>query len=212
MPMVVTNTATAASADLVAVLGLRMYFRPMTSNSWHDFGHVRNPAREQDLTELEIKSARLGRLAIVKKLTTEAKLEFTFESISILDEATVALHSGGATGTGLIGTGAFYAAEDFLGTDGQLMVVQENAETGEMAKVAFYPNVTLKGDGEESGDGENEGALTFRVTVLPDETYAIPAAIDIAVPAAPYGFRYFVDAATLAAALNAISDGADPVI
>jgi hypothetical protein len=211
MPMVVTNTLTAASASLVAVLGLRMYFRPLDANDWHDFGHVRSPAREQDLTELEIKSARLGRLATIKKLTTEVTLEYTFESMSVLDEATVALHSGGESGTGLIGTGAFYAVEEFLGTEGQLLLVQPNAETGEMAKVAFYPLALLKGDGEESGDGETESTLTFRATILPDEAYTIPATIDVAVPAAPYGFRYFVPAADLDAALDAISDAADPV-
>jgi hypothetical protein len=210
MAMVVTNVLTAASASLVAVLGLRMYFRTAGTTEWHDFGHVRSPAREQDLTELEIKSARLGRLATIKKLTTEVTLEYTFESISVLDQATVALHSGGAAGDGLIGTAAFFAVEEFLGTEGQLLLVQPNAETGEMAKLAFYPNVLLKGDGEASGDGETESTLTFRATVLPDEAYTIPAAIDATEPDAPYGFRYFVEADDLDDALDAISDAADP--
>jgi hypothetical protein len=211
MAMTVTNSGTAASATLVAVLGLRMYFRTLGETAWHDFGHVRSPAREQDLTELEIKSARLGRLATVKKITTEVSLEYTFESISVLDAATVALHSGGAAGEGLIGTGGFFAVEEFLGTEGQVMLVQPNAETGEMAKLAFYPLVLLKGDGEESGDGESESSLTFRATILPAEDYTVPAAIVVSEPSAPYGFRYFVPAASLDDALDAISDAADPV-
>ena len=208
MPFTVQNAATAASADLVAVLGLRMYFRPFGETNWHDFGHVRSPAREQDLTELEIKSARLGRLATIKKLTTEVSLEYTFESMSVLDQATVGLHSGGAYGPGAIGTGAFFAVEEFIGTEGQVMLVQPNAEPGEMAKIAFYPSVLLKGDGEESGDGESESTLTFRATVMPNEEYTVPGAIAVSEPEAPYGFRYFVEGGDdFDDALDAISDG-----
>ncbi|MBA2666128.1 MAG: hypothetical protein H0U69_03715 [Trueperaceae bacterium] len=209
MPFVVTNAATAPSADPVAVLGLRSYFRG-DANAWHDFGHVRAPQREQDLTELEIKSARLGRLAVIKKVTTEASLEFTFESISVFDQATVALHSGGPAGDGVIGAGAFYATEEFLGTPGQLLLVKPNAEAGGMALIQFYPNVLMKGDGEEGADGENESSLTFRVTILPDEDYVVPAGIAVATPAAPFGFRYATPAASVDAAIDAISDGANP--
>jgi hypothetical protein len=207
MAFTVTNSETAASADPVAVLGLRAYFRTAGESEWHDFGHVRNPAREQDLTELEIKSARLGRLAVIKKVTTEAKLEFTFESISVLDQATVALHSGGETGTGLVGTGAFFAAEEFLGTEGQLLLVLPNAETGGMELLQFYPNVLLKGDGQEAGSGENESQLTFRVTVLPSEEYTIPGAIGAGDVSAPFGFRYVASHDDVEDALDAISDG-----
>jgi hypothetical protein len=204
MPFTVTNSATAADASLVAVLGLRAYFRPAGEDNWHDFGHVQTPTREQELTELEIKSARLGRLATIKKLTTEVTLEYTFQSMSVLDQATVGLHSGGEYGDGLIGTDAFFAVEEFLGTEGEMLLVQPNAETGGVAKLAYYPNVLIKGDGEESGDGESASTLTFRATVLPDEAYSIPAAIDASEPEAPYGFRYFVPASSLTAALDAI--------
>ncbi len=206
-PFNVTNEATAPSAALVAVLGLRMYFRKQGDADWHDFGHVRNPNREQDLTELDIKSARLGRLATIKKVTTEVSLEYTFESISVLDLATVGLHTAGPFGAAEIGDGAFYAVEEFLGNEGELLVVQPNAETGGVVKVGYFPHALLKGDGEESGDGETESQLTFRATIMPAETFAVPATLATGTPYAPYGFRYFAPAASLDDVLDAISDG-----
>lgn len=206
-PFNVTNAATAADASLVAVLGLRMYFRSAGDPDWHDFGHVRNPNREQDLTELEIKSARLGRLATIKKVTTEVSLEYTFESISVFDQATVGLHGGGPFGDGVIGDGAVFAVEEFLGTEGEILVVQPNAETGGVVKVGYFPHALLKGDGEESGDGETESQLTFRATVMPAETYKVPVALAAGEPDAPYGFRYFAPAVSLDDVLDAISDG-----
>lgn len=206
MPFTVSNQATAADAGLVAVLGFKAYFKEDGQTDFHDFGHVRSPNREQDLTELEIKSARLGKLATIKKITTESSLEFTFDSASVLDQKTVELHSGGEAGTGDIGTNAHYAVEDFVGTKGSLLLVQENAESSEQERVAYYPSVQIKGDGEESGDGENEATLTFRVTVTPDEAYTIPGALAAATPAAPYGFRYVVNPGDLQAVLDAIAD------
>ena len=207
MPFDVVNEATAANADLVAVLGLRLYARKEGEASWHDFGHVRTPQREQELTELEIKSARLGRLATIKKVTTEASLEYTFESMSILDAATVGMHTGGPSGDGVVGDDAFYAVEEFLGTNAELLIVQPNAETGGMMKFAYYPSAEIKGDGEESGDGENESTLTFRATILPAEGYTVPATLALSEPEAPFGYRYFAPASSETAVLDAISDG-----
>lgn len=172
---------------------------------WHDFGHVRNPSREQDLTELDIQSARLGRLATVKKLTTAQTLEFTFESISVFDRETIAYHTGGVTEAGVIGSGAIAAVEEFTGVMCEFMMVQENAESGGNIKIAYYPYAQVRGDGEESGDGENESALTFRVTVLQDENFKIPAALVATNPAAPFGFRYIVPPANRSAVLDAIA-------
>lgn len=207
MPLTITNTATAADESLVAVLGFMALFRKDEQAGFHDFGHVLSPAREQDLTELEVKSARLGKLATVKKLTTEASLEYTFQTQSVLDQETVALHTGGAVEAGAIGTGGFVSAEDFTGTTGELLLIQRNAEASGKIKIAYYPSVTLKGDGEESGDGENAATLTFRATVTPDEDFTVAAALAAGEPEAPYGFRYVCAPADLDDVLDAIADG-----
>lgn len=176
---------------------------------WHDFGHVRNPTREQDLTELDIQSARFGRLATVKKLTTGVDFEFTFESISVYDRETIAWHSGGAATLGVIGgAGAVAAVEEFAGNDGELLFVYPNAEPNGNVKIAYYPFVTLKGDGEEAGDGENESSLTFRATVLQDDLFRVPTTLSAANPVASYGMRYITTPATLQEVLDII-DGAD---
>lgn len=205
MAFTVANDASAADASLVAVLGLRAYFRADGEDEWHDFGHVQSPNRDQDLTELDIKSARLGRLATIKKLTTEQTLEYTFESMSVLDEGTIALHTGGASGEGAANVGDVYAVEDFTATEGELLFVQENAETGGTVKIAYYPKAQIKGDGEESGDGESASTLTFRATILQDETYTVPVDLAASEPEAPYGFRYFTPKANLDAVLDFIS-------
>lgn len=175
---------------------------------FHDFGHVRNPTREQDLTELDIQSARYGRLATVKKLTTAVDFEFTFESISVFDRETLAWHSGGGATAGVIGgAGATAAVEEFAGNDADLVFVYPNAEPNGNVKIAYYPWVTIKGDGEEAGDGENESALTFRATVLQDGDYKVPATLAASNPAAPYGMRYITTPATLQDVLDIIDGG-----
>lgn len=196
-----TNTLSVSAVSAGHDVGTRVVA------PWHDFGHVRNPAREQELTELDIQSARNGRLATVKKITTAQTLEFTFESISVFDRDTIAWHTGGAVADGVIGSGAVMAVEEFTGAECEFLFVQENAETNGKVKLAYYPKAQVKGDGEESGDGESEAALNFRVTVLEDEEYTVPATLDANENAAPYGFRYIVPAANRDAALDAISGG-----
>lgn len=208
MAFTVANDASAVDPDNVAVLGIRAYFKPDGDTDWIDFGHVRSPSREQDLTELDIQSARLGRLATIKKLTTAQTLEYTFEAMTVFDESVVGLHSGGAAGEGDANVGDVYAVEDFVGTTGELLFVQENAESANMVKIAYYPAAQIKGDGEESGDGESVAVLKFRATVLQDEDYTVPAGLAAGEPSAPYGFRYFTPAANIDAILDLIDPGA----
>lgn len=209
MAFTVANEASAVLADNVAVLGIRAYFKPTgATGGWTDMGHVRAPSREQDLTELDIQSARLGRLATIKKITTEQSLEYTFEAMTVFDQDVLALHTGGTTEEGAANVGDILSVEDFVGTEGELMFVQENAETGNMVKIAYYPKAQIKGDGEESGDGESVATLSFRGTVLQDEAYVVPAGLAAGTPAAPYGFRYFTPEANLSAVLDII----DPTV
>ena len=183
MAFTVGNTIVASDVN---VLGLLIYFRPNKVGAFVDLGHVQNPQRTIDQQELDIQSARTGRLLTVKKLTTSLSKGLTFESMSSTETSVLELHRGSsAAGSTALGT---FVAEDVTPTEGDLLIVQRNAETGGPIRVEYRPSCQIKGTDEQSGDGESVALLNFEVTVLADENYTIPATLDGNETAAPLGF------------------------
>lgn len=187
-------------ADHIAIVGLLIYFREGGTGDFIDMGYVQNPQRAVDQQQNEIQSARDGKLQTVKIITTSVSKSLTFETMSSEDPDVLALHRGGVAGGTAVGQ---FIPDDVTPTAGDMIVVQKNAETGGDMLVEYRPSVNIVGTDEQSGDGENPAILTFEATILADEVYSIPAALDAGTPAAPLGFSGIVPLAQLAAFLDA---------
>lgn len=201
--MAFTTTNPIVTSD-VNVLGLIIYFRPAGQTPFIDLGHVQNPQRTVDQQEQDIQSARTGKLLTIKKLTVSLSKGLTFETLSATSSEILELHRGRRRGTAPTAPLGVFIPDDVTPTEGELLIVQNNAETGGPIKVEFRPKAQLKGTDEQSGDGENPAILTFDATVLQNETYRIPASLAADTPLAPLGFTGVTTAGNLAAVLSAI--------
>ena len=177
------NTITLAAA----VTGEFPQGTPVRRVAWWHLGHVRNPDRTQEREVQEIFSAITGKSTKIKEIVTSVSKGLTFESISESDDLVRALHTGNPAYAGAVAGSSVYV-DDVNMVDGEILLVQENAETGGIAYVEYKPAAQVSGDGFAQGaDGENESALQFTCSFNADANYTVPAAIVASEPSAPFG-------------------------
>ncbi len=172
---------------------------------WH-MGHVRNPERTQEREVQEIFSAIDGKSQKIKEIVTSVTKGLSFESISGADPLVKALHTGNPSLSGVIADTTVFT-DDVNAVDGEVLIVQPNAETGGIAYVEFKPTAQISGDGFAQGsDGENEDALSFTCSFNADSGYTVPAALATTEPAAPLGVIVKTAPASLDAVVNVFAD------
>jgi len=199
--MAVTTVNTFGTSTL-GVLGIRGYFRPTAGAGWVDLGSIKNWEPSDEIEELEISGARSGLTVVYETLPISAALSYGFDSENPNDTDILELWNGGAFAAGVDGD---VSPISFQNTEGELMWVRENAQSTKPSQILFHPKANIRRDGQGGTPGEEASGLTFTVSVLADESYVIPAAVDAATPAAEYGYLYVVPTASLDAATTAAS-------
>ncbi len=106
-------------------------------------------------TPYDFKSARTGKLVTVKSIVQEVSLAGTFTTSNILDDGITSLFTGGAGGEMI-----------FDATEGALVAVRKNAETGGMRQTINITNASVRGTGLDGEAGTAEAKYNFAYTGL----------------------------------------------
>lgn len=198
------STVNTFDNSTINVLGLRGYFRPTGGAGWIDLGLADDGWEiTTESEQLDIQGARTGRQLTYESLPISFSVGYTFNSRNATDPYIKGLHVGATLLTD--GDEGYSAPISNNPVNGELMWVRESAWAEKDAELYYHPRATLQGDGVSGTPGAEAAALNFTVTVLADDDFDIPAEINAAEPAAPYGFVYLVPMEDLDAAETAVS-------
>lgn len=196
------NTLTIDALTGAATVGAKV--RPV---SWFDLGYTQSPDLTTDSDQVELTTARTGKLATFKTISTNTTRTLTFETLSSLDDDVIALHNGIPALTSAIGTGNKIYPIGTNGITGELAIINFNANSTEPGFLQYFPSITLTGGGYgDAFDGESATVLNFTASIGQDADYTIPAAIDTAGSAATDGFIFKGSQADIVSALNHLAD------
>ncbi len=201
----------------IGIQGLRVYGRPrgVPGKKLVDFGNIENLAPNREATENPLQSARNGVRTTVKVLSSSLTDSYTFDSLDITDKTVAALHEG-ADSIPVVGkedSQSLIVRTPGAKTEMELFVLEPGAPNTD-SRLLYVPRVQLEGNGSTPSAGNEAARLGFKVTLLTDEAYKVPAGLIASNPNAPHGVVGLLEASatpindlhTLAEALMAPLD------
>lgn len=199
------DTINTFSAQTLAILGVRAYFRPDGETQWIDMGIIKDLSPDEEQETFNFEGARSGLQQIYDTVIISSELSYSFSSDNALDEVILALHAGADSEEAAVGDDAFTVIQSFATNDGELMLVYPNAQANKPSMIVYHPRVSLRRDGQSGEAGTEQRQLGFTATVTASEEYVVPETVNAASPAAPFGYMWVGPTADLDAAETAIS-------
>ena len=174
----------------IGIQGLRVYGRPraVAGKKIVDFGNIENLAPNRESTENPLQSSRNGTRTTVKVLSSSLTDSYTFDSLDITDKAIAAIHEG-ADSIPVVGketTQSLIIRTPGAKQEMELFILEPGAPNTD-SRLLYVPRAQVEGNGHTPSAGSEAARLGFRVTLLTDEAYKVPAALIASNPDAPHG-------------------------
>lgn len=196
------------------IQGLRVYLQLFTAGTYAttfvDAGAIENLSKAREVTENKLDTSRNGIRTPLKALTASFAETVTFDTLNIGDPVLAGLFEGNEALTMVAPTGKIVIRKPGTARQCRFVILNPGAPNTD-STLLYIPKATIEGVEETQSNGTDAARLGFKVTLLTDETYKIPASVLASNDSAPYGARGILEAsATPIADLEALVQALTP--